>query len=142
MADVVLRRFFQADIKTVFAYISEAEKLLQWWGPVGVDIRAHDLDFSRKGAWFSHMHSPKGEIYKVSGQVTRVDPPHMIGFTWAWHGEDDIRGHESHVMIELTAQDGGTAFVLTHSDLADPQSAQNHTQGWTSSISKLEAVFH
>ena len=141
MTEVTLKRFFKADIAKVFAYVSETDKLLEWWGPESMSVPIHNLDFSQKGAWFSEMHNAKGEVYKVSGHVTRVDPPKLIGFTWGWHGENDARGHESHVMIELTEKDGGTEFVLTHSDLPDPESAGNHKDGWTSSITKLERIF-
>ncbi len=88
----------------------------------------------------SVMQNDKGDRFKVSGQVTHVDPPSSIGFTWAWHDENDVRGVESHVTIRLVpAQNGGTAFHLSHVDLPDDETAQNHEMGWTSSLRKLTA---
>ncbi|MEM8629851.1 MAG: SRPBCC domain-containing protein [Pseudomonadota bacterium] len=139
MPDVTITRRFRAGIDHVFRYITESDKLLEWWGPEGLTVPVHRLDFSKTGAWMSEMHAPDGRVFKVSGQVTKVDPPKLVGFTWAWHDETDTRGHESHVMIELAADGDETLFTLTHSNLSDDESARSHTEGWTSSLRKLEA---
>lgn len=140
MNEVVLKRHFRAGIEKVFAYVSEPEKVIEWWGPEGVTVPRANLGFNRTGPWHSEMHAPDGTVYKVSGEVTKVDPPNMVGFTWGWHDDADARGHESHVMIELTATETGTDFVLIHRDLADAESAERHNEGWTSSIGRLERV--
>jgi len=141
MEEVVLQRHLKAGIERVFDYISVTDNLLEWWGPEGLTVPKHNLSFQEPGPWFSEMHAPDGSVYKVSGQVTRVDPPRAVAFTWGWHDDEDQRGHESHVTIELAARDGGTDLTLTHRNLADDQSAQSHVAGWTSSLAKLERKF-
>ncbi|MEM9549625.1 MAG: SRPBCC domain-containing protein [Pseudomonadota bacterium] len=141
MSELVLERHFPAAPDRVFAFISKTEHLLKWWGPESMTVPEHDLAFDRLGPWFSVMVNAQGDRYKVSGQVTHVDAPHSVGFTWAWHDEDDVRGVESHVTIKLVpAQKGGTDFTLTHVDLPSDDVAANHQQGWTSSLRKLEAL--
>lgn len=104
-------------------------------------VPEHDLAFDRKGPWMSIMQNDEGKRFKVSGHVTHVDPPNSVGFTWAWHDENDQRGVESHVTIKLVPeQSGGTAFTLSHVDLPDDDVAANHEQGWTSSLRKLERL--
>lgn len=137
MSELTLTRHLKADQSKVFDYISKPEKILEWWGPEGVTVPVHDLTLGETGPWMSEMHGSNGNIYTVSGEVTRVDPPNRIGFTWAWHDPEGARGHESHVMIELTPKDGGTEFKLTHTELSDEESARNHEEGWTSSIGRL-----
>jgi uncharacterized protein YndB with AHSA1/START domain len=74
--------------------------------------------------------------------VTHVDPPKSLGFTWAWHDENDVRGVESHVTIKLVpAVGGGTKMVLNHVDLPE-ESMANHEQGWASSLRKLENLLN
>jgi len=141
MTDVVLERQFAAPIEKVFDYISSPEKVLVWWGPESVTVRNADLNFGQVGPWTSEMHAKDGTIFKVSGEVTEVDPPHSVIFTWAWHDDTDVRGHESQVQIVLAKQGGGTNFTLIHRNLASDESAQSHTAGWTSSIGRLEAEF-
>lgn len=142
MTDLVLERIFAAPIDTVFDYISKEENLLKWWGPEGMHVPEGNLEFSRKGTWYSVMQNAEGKRFKVSGQVTKVSPPNLVAFTWGWHDEEDARGHESHVMIELEgAGEGQTRLTLAHRDLADDESAANHNMGWTSSLRKLEVIF-
>ena len=86
------------------------------------------------------MRNADGQTYKVSGHVTHVDPPHSVGFTWAWHDETDTRGAESHVTFKVSAQGGGARLTLIHADLADDDAATNHNTGWTSSLVKLTAL--
>jgi len=141
MTTLTLERSFSAEIDTVFAFISKTENLLKWWGPEGVHVPEHNLDFERTGPWFSVMKNDEGQVFKVSGQVTSVSPPTAIGFTWAWHDDDDQRGAESHVIMTLSAgENGGTKLVLQHNDLADDEIAARHNEGWTSSLSKLERL--
>jgi len=141
MTTLTMEREFTADPETVFAYVSKTEHLLKWWGPEGTTLPVCDMDFARKGPWVSVMQNAEGQRFKVSGQVTHVDPPHSVGFTWAWHDENDVRGVESHVTIKLVpAANGGTKFSLSHVDLPSDDVAANHERGWTSALTKLEAL--
>ena len=141
MAELTLERRFPAPIEKVFAFVSQTEHLLKWWGPESVHVPEHQLSFTRPGPWYSVMVNAEGQRFKVSGEVTHIEPPRSIGFTWAWHDETDKRGAESHVTIQL-APDGqtGTLFTLSHVDLASDDVAQNHLSGWTSSLRKLEQL--
>ncbi len=141
MADLKLEREFPTTPENLFAWISDGAKLLQWWGPEGMHVPQHDLDFSRLGPWYSVMQNAEGQQYKVSGQVTHVDPPNSVGFTWGWHDDQDQRGAESHVTLTVEAVGEGARLILDHRDLGDDEIAANHNQGWTSSLRKLEAQF-
>ncbi len=140
MADLKLEREFPVDPETLFAWVTNGAKLLQWWGPEGMHVPQHNLDFSRTGPWFSVMENSEGQQYKVSGHVTHVDPPKSVGFTWAWHDDQDQRGAESHVTFAVTATETGSRLVVDHRELVDAEAAENHNMGWTSSLRKLEAL--
>ncbi len=142
MPDLTLERRLDAPQERVFAFISQTDHLLKWWGPEGLHVPEHDgFDFTRKGPWMSVMQNAEGQRFKVSGHVTHVDPPNSVGFTWAWHDETDRRGVESHVTIRLVpAQNGGTLLKLAHVDLPDDEAARNHREGWTSSLNCLEKL--
>lgn len=141
MAVLTLKRQYPVPVERVFEYISRSDRLLEWWGPEGVTLPEHQLAFDRVGPWFSVMRLPDGRDLKVSGHVTHVDPPNSVGFTWAWHDENDSRGVESHVTIRLVpAMGGGTALTLTHADLPEGEPAESHERGWTSTLSKLERL--
>ncbi|WP_170479373.1 SRPBCC family protein [Ruegeria arenilitoris] len=139
MADLKLEREFPVNADTLFAWLTDGAKLLQWWGPEGMHVTENKLDFSRLGPWYSVIENSEGQKYKVSGHVTHIDVPNSVGFTWAWHDDEDTRGNESHVIFTVTTTASGSRLVLDHRELADAESATNHEQGWTSSLRKLEA---
>lgn len=141
MSDLVIERFFKSDPETLFAFVTKRENLLKWWGPESMTCEGDDLDFSAPGPWSSVMINAEGGRYKVTGDVLQVDPPHSVELSWGWHDENDDRGHESQVRMEVTSDGkGGSHFRLIHSGLADDESARNHNQGWTSSFVKLERM--
>jgi uncharacterized protein YndB with AHSA1/START domain len=142
MPSLTIERTFEAAPEKVFDYVSKTEHLLKWWGPEGMSLPEYDLAFDRTGPWLSVMQNAEGQRYKVSGHVTHVDPPKSLGFTWAWHDENDVRGMESHVTIKLVpAIGGGTRMLLNHVDLPE-ESVANHEQGWASSLRKLENLLN
>ncbi len=141
MSELTISRSFSVDPETVFAFVTQTEHLLKWWGPETMEIPDHVIDFTQTGDWHSVMKSPEGNQFKVSGEVVNVDPPKSVEFTWGWHDDSDARGHESRVRFEVKPDgSGGSVFILTHSALADDESRDNHNMGWTSSLRKLETM--
>ena len=139
MPTLEMERHLNAPVEKVFDFVSKTEHLVRWWGPEGLHVPEHDLSLDRLGPWFSVMVNGEGQRFKVSGQVTHVDPPKSIGFTWAWHDEDDARGVESHVRIKLVPAQNGTVLHLSHVDLPE-ETAESHEGGWASTFNKLEAL--
>ena len=143
MTELRLERHFKADPKTVYDFVTKAENLVKWWGPEGMHVPEGDLDLTKAGKpWSSVMVNAEGGRHKVTGEVVAVEPPESVEFTWAWHDENDERGHESTVRFEVKPDGGdGAIFTLIHSGLTDEESARNHEMGWTSSLRKLERLF-
>ncbi|NKB29384.1 MAG: SRPBCC domain-containing protein [Rhodobacteraceae bacterium] len=140
MADVTLERDFAVTPEKLFAAVSTPEGLASWWGPENVTLDDLQLDFTRTGPWRSTMIGTDGQRYKVTGQVTHVDPPKSVGLTWAWHDDADDRGPESHVTFTVQAHPGGARLIVDHRGLADEDQAGRHTEGWTSSLRKIAAA--
>ncbi|PIB22901.1 hypothetical protein BFP76_10270 [Amylibacter kogurei] len=143
MNPLVITKNFPTDPETVYDFITRPEHLKKWWGPENMTCPEFDLDLTQSGSWVTVMENKDGQKFKVSGVVQKISPPRYVEFTWAWHDEQDQRGHES--VVSMSVEDdgkGGSIFTLTHSGLADEESAQNHNQGWTSSLRKLETMAH
>lgn len=142
MSDVVtLERIMPASALRVFKMVSQPQNMVRWWGHDDMTVPEHSLDFSRPGPWHAVMLSPDGTRRQVSGQVTQVEPPRLIAFTWAWHegGPGGPRGHETQVTIEIDALDDARArMVLRHFDLGSDPARAGHTRGWLSIFEKLE----
>lgn len=138
MPDLHLERDFDVTPAELWALVTTPAGLLQWWGPEGTTVPEHALDFTKTGPWHSVMLGGEGQRYKVSGQVTKITPMEAVSFTWAWHDDADQRGHESHVTLQLQPLGATRArLILSHVDLVDDESLQNHQMGWTSSLRKL-----
>ena len=141
ITSLAIKRSFSADPEKVFAFVTQPEHLLKWWGPEGVSIAENTLDFSRPGDWSSVMVNADGKRFKVSGVVRTIDPPNSVELTWGWHDDKDQRGHESLVRFDIQPDGrGGTRFTVFHTGLADDESSANHNMGWTSSLKKLERM--
>lgn len=142
MVDVVtLERVLPASATRVFEMVSQPQNMVRWWGHADMTVPEHNLDFSRPGPWYSVLLSPDGTKRMVSGEVTRVDPPHLIEFTWAWHdgGPGGPRENETRVTIEIDAIDAERAkMILRHYDLASDSARAGHTRGWLALFEKLE----
>ena len=140
--DLIIERCFPAPPETIFGLVTQTRHLLSWWGPEDVHIGENNLDLSQLGAWFSVMVNGDSSTHKVSGEVLAIDPPHAVSFSWGWHDEHDIRGHESSVRFDIlavgTANASDTRFTLTHMNLPTNESKRLHKGGWSSSLVKLE----
>ena len=141
MPDLDLTRHYAAPPEEVFRAVTDPDMLAQWWGPEGVRVESGDLDFTRTGAWGSVMINGEGGRYKVTGQVTHVDPPRSVGFTWAWHDDEDRRGHESNVTFTVQSTVNGARLILTHRGLDSEAQSLDHERGWLSTLSKLDRLF-
>lgn len=142
MPELTLIRQIAAPPERVFRYITQTERLMEWWGHETTTVPDHDLSFESAGRpWYSVLRFGDGREMKMSGHVTHVDAPRSVGFTWAWHDADGTRGVETHVTIRV-APDGadGTEVTLTHVDLPDDDYAARQMRGWGGTLDRLVNV--
>lgn len=133
MADVRIERDFRVSAERLYKVMTEQSEVISWWGHDGMEIPSYALDLSRPGPWHSKMIGSEGARYKMSGQVTHVNPPRSVGFTWAWHDEDDKRGNESHVTFNIESTETGARLTIDHRNLPSDDAAANHERGWITS---------
>ncbi|MGE4611395.1 MAG: SRPBCC domain-containing protein [Paracoccaceae bacterium] len=140
MATLTMQRVFDAQPAKVFEFLTQTENLLNWWGPEGMKIHNHSLDFSKVGPWFAVMVGPEGGAAKVGGQVLEVNAPHAIELTLNFVMEDG-HGPESTIRFEVSASDtGGTHLLLTQTGL-DPEHIEDMMKkGWNAALLRLEIL--
>lgn len=142
MSDIRLEREFAVTPERLFEVISTHSELIRWWGHDGWTFSDENISFSKTGPWFVDMRSDEGNRYKMSGQVTLVRPPHAIGFTWAWHDDDDNRGPESHVTFTVRESGVGAQLIIDHRELATDDIAAQHAKGWAGPLGRLSRLLH
>jgi uncharacterized protein YndB with AHSA1/START domain len=141
MTNLTLEREFPVEPELVFEFVTRQEHLKKWLGPQGMTCSEIDMDLAQGKPWSAVIINSEGGIHKMSGVVTSFEPPHSVDFTWGWHDENDLRGVESNVRFEVEkGKNGNAIFKIIHTNLPDEESAQNHNQGWTSTLTKLEAL--
>ena len=77
----------------------------------------------------------------VRGTYTELRPYERIACTWTWDEDDASEMHETLLTLDLIPHGEKTELVLTHSNLRDVASRDNHTKGWTSILENLAKTF-
>jgi uncharacterized protein YndB with AHSA1/START domain len=109
----------------VFRYFTDAARWAAWWG------QGSTID-PRPGGTVKIVH-PNG--VEIAGEITSIDPPRTIGFTYGYVTGTPIPRDGSHVTIALGEVAGGqTRLTLTH-ELADAALRDQHVQGWRYQLS-------
>jgi uncharacterized protein YndB with AHSA1/START domain len=96
---VVFRRRFAKPVAKVWAALTTPERLADWFGAAKIDLRGT-----------LHLSFANGKSVEVS--ITRVEAPHVFGWSWM------IDGLNTSVLFELAPDGDGCQLTLTHSGLS------------------------
>jgi uncharacterized protein YndB with AHSA1/START domain len=133
-----IKRVIKASRSRVYAAWTDPAQLKQWFGPE--DVRTNELvaDARPGGEFRWELTSPEGEEMTVRGEYRELEPDKRIVFTWQFDDDETWRDSVSTVTVDLEDCDGGTALTLTHEQLPNEQSRDNHARGWESVLQELE----
>lgn len=136
-----MERNFPVSRELVFDFVTRTEHLVKWWGPKDTTLRDHNLDLSQLGKWWFVLEDPMGGKHRVTGEVLDVSPPDYVEFTLYFPSPIEEYTIDSTVRFELTPNgDGGTIFRLIQSGLTDEQMIKASSQGWVSTLDRLEEL--
>jgi uncharacterized protein YndB with AHSA1/START domain len=126
---LVVRREVQiaASPATVFAFLTDPEKILRWMGAEAT-VEPHP-----------------GGLYLVNvsgkdiarGRFTEVIPVHRLAYSFGWEGREAMPPGSGLIEIDLIDQKGGTLLRMTHSGLPDAEACASHEKGWTHYLARL-----
>ncbi len=126
---LIVRREVQiaAPPATVFAFLTDPEKILRWMGTEAT-VEPH-----------------LGGIYLVNvtgkdiarGRFTEVIPVHRLAYSFGWEGREKTPPGSSLIEIDLIDQEDGTLLRMTHSGLPDAEACASHEQGWSHYLGRL-----
>jgi uncharacterized protein YndB with AHSA1/START domain len=128
-SSLVVRRetHIAAPPATVFAFLTDPEKILRWMGTEAT----------------TEVHP--GGLYLVKGVgggrargvFREVVPVHRLAYSFGWEGDDVVPPGSSLIEIDLIDQDGGTLLRMTHTGLPDATQCANHKRGWAHYLGRL-----
>jgi len=112
---------------TVFAFLTDPEKILSWMGTEAE----------------TEMHP--GGLYLVkglSGRVARgafreVVPVHRLAYSFGWDGDEDVPPGSGLVEIDLIDRDGSTLLRMVHSGLPNAAQCAGHVKGIVHYLGRL-----
>jgi uncharacterized protein YndB with AHSA1/START domain len=125
----VVRRDVQiaAPQATVFAFLTDPEKILRWMGTEAA-VEPH-LD----GLYLVNVAGKA----TAQGRFTEVVPVHRLAYSFGWKGDDKVPPGSSLIEIDLIEQEGGTLLRMIHSGLPDAETCAAHEQGWMHYFARL-----
>ena len=78
------------------------------------------------------------EVHDVSGIYKEFIPNEKLVMSWTWITMPE---RESQLTIMLKADGDATILTLLHEMFADEQVRDDHNNGWSQTLDKLEAVY-
>lgn len=139
-SDTTLRitRVYAAPPDRVFKAFTDPEMLRQWWAPDDFTITDIDIDpDSGLGTRFSMVDDSTGDRYTWDMDYEVLDEPNRLRWISIWvEGFADNR--ETVVTVEFRAVEGGTEVSLMHAGFPDRETRDDHKQGWSGGLDKLE----
>jgi len=131
-------RILPGPAERVWRYLTDSEMRGQWLatgpmelfvgGEVALTWRNNELTGVREEAPARFAK----EEHRMTGRVTRCDPPRLLAFTWS------DRADPSEVTFELTPQGADTRLVVTHRRLPDRGEMVGVSAGWHAHLAVLE----
>jgi uncharacterized protein YndB with AHSA1/START domain len=112
---------------TVFAFLTDPEKILRWMGTEAtVEPRLDGL----------YLVSVTGKA-TAQGRFTEVIPVHRLAYSFGWQEIEKMPPGSSLIEIDLIDREGGTLLRMTHSGLPDAELCAAHEQGWAHYLGRL-----
>jgi uncharacterized protein YndB with AHSA1/START domain len=134
-ATLTMTRLLPGSIERVWAYLTESDLRRQWLASGEMEMR--------KGARFelvwrnSELTDPPGarpdgfgEEHRLDSEITELDPPYRLGFTW---------GDTGGVTLELEQVEDEVRLTVTHRRILDRWSQLNISAGWHAHLDMLAA---
>jgi len=124
---VVVDRTFRAPIESVWAAVTESDRLERWVGTWSGDPASGSVLF--------RMNAQGDDILPETFTIETCDPPHRIALTSNVEGEQTVW----HFLLELT-EDAGTTTLSFSQSVPDAEMAAGVGPGWEYYLDRLVAA--
>lgn len=137
---LVIRRTFAAAPQRVYEAWTNPDLAKEFLCPAGVTVGEVKMDVRPGGAYKIEMLHENNETFVAYGTYTEVVPASRLVMRWKWQEDNPADEHETRLTLEFLPHGSGTQLILTHENLASPESRENHEHGWTTLLEKLDAL--
>jgi uncharacterized protein YndB with AHSA1/START domain len=133
---LTLTRHYPVAPEKVWRAWTDQAAIKKWWGPGNDPVSLAELDVRVGGRFRIVFGGPDGKAHECAGVYREVVPHRKLVFTWTWPNSTPER--ESLVTLTLHATAGGTELLFLHEQFFDETIRDNHQQGWSGALAKLE----
>jgi uncharacterized protein YndB with AHSA1/START domain len=113
---------------TVFAFLTDPEKILSWMG-------AEATTEAHPGGLYL-VKGVGGPGRAARGAFREVVPVHRLAYSFGWEGSEEVPPESSLIEIDLVDRDGGTLLRMAHSGLPNEAQCASHSSGWAHYLSR------
>jgi uncharacterized protein YndB with AHSA1/START domain len=114
---------------TVFAYLTDPQKILSWLGSEA------STEPQPGGLYLVKGIGENGSVAR--GAFREVVPVHRLAYSFGWDGNEEVPPGSGLIEIDLMDRDGGTLLRMTHSGLPNAVACENHNKGWAHYLGRL-----
>lgn len=140
---LVIRKLVYGNPEAAFAAWTAPDQIRQWWGPDNVSCPECDVDLRVGGSYKIANQFPDGSIVWIIGNFVRIEPPHLIEYTWRIEPRTITANVDAEsVTVRFVAQDNQTELVLVHSRIANGSLKASHDSGWSACLEGLADFMH
>ena len=75
---ITIRRTFDAPIDLVWEAWTQAEHIIKWWGPKGIETEIVSHEFKVGGKWKYIMAMPNGSDFIAEGEYQEIAGPNKL----------------------------------------------------------------
>ncbi len=136
---LAMKREFPAVRAVVFRAFVDPNQLARWFGPKGFTIPSVQFSPHVGERYRIEMQPPDGEHFYLIGDVSEVDPPSRLAFTFVWEepNPDDV---ETQVGLSLRDLGESTEVNFAQGLFKTKERRALHQDGWSDSFDKLERL--
>lgn len=129
MREMTVEAWVEATPEVVWADLTRAELLVQWYWPSRFETTA-EIEPVAGGHWRVRSE-PAG--LAVDATVLEEHAPESLRLRWQWEGESAAT--DAGITLEPAA--GATRVIVRHSGFVSDEERQSHIDGWESCLQRL-----
>lgn len=135
---LLVRRTVRGTPEAVFKAWTEPEQVMRWWGPDNVHCAECTIELHVGGGYRIANRLPDESIIWITGEFLRVEPPHLIEYTWRLGLDTRAKAEgDERVTVRFRAQADLTEVTVSHSRITDRNAYESHQLGWTGCLEGL-----
>jgi uncharacterized protein YndB with AHSA1/START domain len=113
----------------------------RWLSPSpDITLTLLQFDFREGGVYRFAYDVPGGQIMRVRGAYSSIEPPSKIVFSWVIEPPDEHAGLESEVTVTITPDGEVTELLIRHEKLTRLGAGMRHAEGWRGALDQLSAL--